>query len=133
MKNTLILWLLKFLLISLELNIMLEKYYFFYFIFLKCKTKNKKVEYDISGFLEKNQHSLPQNLIDLYSSSSNFLVKALFIEKEEEVDLLSNMGTLRRGKKLLTVCSQFKVEIFFLKNLHILLKNFKITHKESIG
>lgn len=70
-----------------------------------------QVNYNVVGFLEKNKHSLQQDLINLFLASKNSLISQLLVEKEENNTVPT--GTLRKTERNLTIASQFKV--FFEK------------------
>eukprot|EP01114_Cavostelium_apophysatum_P013166 TRINITY_DN3125_c0_g1_i3.p1 TRINITY_DN3125_c0_g1~~TRINITY_DN3125_c0_g1_i3.p1 ORF type:complete len:2243 (+),score=811.97 TRINITY_DN3125_c0_g1_i3:147-6875(+) len=77
------------------------------------------VVYEIAGFLEKNKHSLQQDLVDLCVTSKNDLISDLLLDDEEEVNKAKTLGlgTLRRGTKMVTVASQFKTQLDDLMNI----------------
>ena len=69
--------------------------------------------YEVFGFLDKNKNTLQQDLIQVCKQSQNKILSNFFSQKSDELDNNSKkpvgMNTLKRGTKLDTVSSQYKV------------------------
>lgn len=75
-----------------------------------------KVVYEVTGFLEKNKNTIQQDLIELCNRSKNKILSSFFVQKpSSSMNLKKPVGfnTLKRGTKLDTIASQFKVNFFF--------------------
>ena len=74
------------------------------------------VEYDISGFIEKNKEDVPREIIEFFESSSKPLLKNLAKYHKKSNDVSSSIsGSSRKGSSRVTVGGQFKAQLHSLR------------------
>ena len=79
------------------------------------------VEYDSTGFMEKNKDEVPRQLIDFLESSSKPFLKtlAMYQKKRSEasgsISASVRQGSIRKGSSRFTVGGQFKAQLQLLR------------------
>uniref|UniRef100_A0AAY5K823 Myosin motor domain-containing protein n=1 Tax=Esox lucius TaxID=8010 RepID=A0AAY5K823_ESOLU len=83
------------------------------------------VDYNITGWLEKNKDPLNDSVIQLYGKSSVKLLATLYVAAPVE-DTSSKKGAKKKGGSMQTVSSQFR------ENLGKLMTNLRSTHPHFV-
>merc|ERR1719209_238919 len=84
------------------------------------------VDYNISGWLDKNKDPLNDSVVQLYQKSSVKLLTLLYVAPPPEDSSSSKKGAKKKGGSMQTVSSQFR------ENLGKLMTNLRSTHPHFV-
>ncbi|XP_063148805.1 myosin-1B [Candoia aspera] len=84
------------------------------------------VDYNISGWLEKNKDPLNESVIQLYQKSSMKTLALLFVDRPADVEGGGKKGGKKKGSSFQTVSALFR------ENLNKLMSNLRSTHPHFV-